>query len=51
MLWLLLSEVETIKKETKDMSEYRTVKNILEDLAKAHQVVHKLEFELWRMYK
>lgn len=34
----------------KEESEYRTVPDILEELAKAQSVVDKLWFELWRMY-
>jgi len=33
------------------MSEYRTVNDILKDLAKAQSVIDKLWFELWRIFK
>lgn len=31
--------------------EYRTVTEVLEELAKAQKVIDKLWFELWRMFK
>ena len=39
------------KEENIKESEYRTVNNILEDLAKAQGKIDKLWFELWRMFK
>ena len=42
-------EIKEINK--KEEKEYRGVKDVLEDLAKAQRVVDKLWFELWRFYK
>ena len=35
----------------KEESKYRTVPDVLKELAKAQSVVDKLWFELWRFYK
>ena len=42
-------EIKEINK--KEEKEYRGVKDVLEDLAKAQSKVDKLWFELWRFYK
>ncbi|KKK70983.1 hypothetical protein LCGC14_2918530 [marine sediment metagenome] len=41
----------TDKAPIKEESKYRTVTDVLEELAKAQAVVEKLWFELWRFYK